>query len=67
MPLTRFPRLTRLLRHPLPPRLYPRAQIYAEKDLLKAKLQVARRTRMAEFAIGIHHDLNGPDAPVPEG
>ncbi len=42
-------------------------QIYSEKDILKAQLQVARRTRMADFAIGIHHDLHGPDAPVPEG
>lgn len=40
--------------------------MYDAKDILRARLSIARKTNMAEFAISLHEELNGAGAEVPK-
>jgi translation initiation factor 3 subunit E len=40
-------------------------QIYQPTDVLRAKYEIARKTNMADFAIGIYRELHGDDATAP--
>lgn len=40
-------------------------QIYNPTDVLRAKYEIARKTNMADFAIGLFRELNGESAEAP--
>jgi hypothetical protein len=43
------------------------AQVYEPNDVLRAKYEIAKKTNMADFAIGLFRELHGEAAVVPAG